>query len=59
MRLRRNTPDVTKACAPWILVMILFLLLITYVGVLKYMAENPKEHKQEAPTGALLGKAGV
>jgi hypothetical protein len=26
---------------------------------LKYMAENPKEHKQEAPTGALLGKAGV
>jgi cytochrome d ubiquinol oxidase subunit I len=35
------------------------LLLVTYVGVLKYMAENPKEHKQEAPTGALLGKAGV
>jgi cytochrome d ubiquinol oxidase subunit I len=35
------------------------LLLVTYVGVLKYMAEHPKEHKQEAPTGALLGKAGV
>jgi cytochrome d ubiquinol oxidase subunit I len=35
------------------------LLLVTYVGVLKYMAENPKEHKQEALTGALLGKAGV
>jgi hypothetical protein len=27
--------------------------------VLKYMAEHPKEHKHEAPTGALLGKAGV
>jgi cytochrome d ubiquinol oxidase subunit I len=35
------------------------LLLVTYVGVLKYMAEHPKEHRQEAPTGALLGKAGV
>jgi cytochrome d ubiquinol oxidase subunit I len=35
------------------------LLLVTYVGVLKYMAEHPKEHKQEAPSGAFLGKAGV
>jgi cytochrome d ubiquinol oxidase subunit I len=35
------------------------LLLVTYVGVLKYMAENPKEHRHDAPTGALLGKAGV
>jgi hypothetical protein len=26
---------------------------------LKYMAENPKEHRLEAPSGALLGKAGV
>jgi hypothetical protein len=29
------------------------------VGVLKYMAENPKGHALEAPKGALLGKAGV
>ena len=35
------------------------LLLVTYVGVLKYMAEHPKEHAPEAPRGALLGKAGV
>ena len=35
------------------------LLLVTYVGVLKYMAEHPKEHRQEAPDGAVLGKAGV
>jgi cytochrome d ubiquinol oxidase subunit I len=35
------------------------LLLVTYVGVLKYMAEHPKQHAPEAPTGALLGKAGV
>ena len=35
------------------------LLLVTYVGVLKYMAENPKEHAPEAPRGAALGKAGV
>jgi cytochrome d ubiquinol oxidase subunit I len=40
-------------------VVIYGLLLVTYVGVLKYMAENPKENKHEAPTGALLGKAGV
>ncbi len=35
------------------------LLLFTYVGVLKYMAEHPKEHAPEAPRGAALGKAGV
>lgn len=38
------------------------LLLVTYIGVLKYMAENPKEHAPNlARTGpsALLGKAGV
>ncbi|QCB46530.1 cytochrome ubiquinol oxidase subunit I [Hydrogenophaga sp. PAMC20947] len=35
------------------------LLLITYVGVLKYMAEHPTEHAPDAPRGALLGKAGV
>jgi cytochrome d ubiquinol oxidase subunit I len=35
------------------------LLLITYVGVLKYMAEHPFKHAPEAPRGAELGKAGV
>jgi len=35
------------------------LLLITYVGVLKYMAEHPFKHAPEAPAGAALGKAGV
>jgi cytochrome d ubiquinol oxidase subunit I len=35
------------------------LLLVTYVGVLKYMAEHPTEHAPEAPKGAVLGKAGV
>lgn len=34
------------------------LLLITYVGVLKYMAENPIKHAPEAPSGE-LGKAGA
>jgi cytochrome d ubiquinol oxidase subunit I len=34
------------------------LLLITYVGVLKYMAENPVKHAPEAPSGE-LGKAGA
>jgi cytochrome d ubiquinol oxidase subunit I len=35
------------------------LLLITYEGVLKYMAEHPIKHAPEAPHGAELGKAGV
>ncbi len=35
------------------------LLLVTYVGVLKYMAEHPKEHASEVPRGAVLSKAGV
>jgi len=35
------------------------LLLITYVGVIKYMAEPPFKHAPEAPAGAALGKAGV
>ncbi len=35
------------------------LLLVTYVGVLKYMAEHPLKHAPEAPHGAELGKAGV
>jgi cytochrome bd ubiquinol oxidase subunit I len=34
------------------------LLLITYVGVLKYMAENPVKHAPEAPSGE-MGKAGA
>ena len=35
------------------------LLLVTYVGVLKYMAEHPTTLAPQAPVGAGLGKAGV
>jgi cytochrome bd ubiquinol oxidase subunit I len=35
------------------------LLLVTYVGVLKYMAEHPVRHAPEVLPGASLGKAGV
>ncbi len=35
------------------------LLLVTYIGVLKYMAENPVKHAPVPVTGADLGKAGV
>ena len=35
------------------------LLLVAYVGVLKYMAVHPKEHAPEASRGAVLGKAGI
>ncbi len=35
------------------------LLLVTYVGVLKYMAEHPVQHPPSPTHGAELGKAGV
>lgn len=35
------------------------LLLVTYIGVLKYMAENPVKHAPVPVTEADLGKAGV
>ncbi|MDP2019127.1 cytochrome ubiquinol oxidase subunit I [Hydrogenophaga sp.] len=35
------------------------LLLVTYVGVLKYMAENPFKHAPVPGGNAALGKAGV
>jgi cytochrome bd ubiquinol oxidase subunit I len=35
------------------------LLLVTYVGVLKYMAENPVTHAPVPVPDAVLGKAGV
>ncbi|MBQ0920105.1 cytochrome ubiquinol oxidase subunit I [Hydrogenophaga aromaticivorans] len=35
------------------------LLLVTYVGVLKYMAEHPVQHAPSPTHGAELGKAGV
>ncbi|MFW5330563.1 cytochrome ubiquinol oxidase subunit I [Hydrogenophaga sp. ZJX-1] len=35
------------------------LLLVTYVGVLKYMAEHPVQHAPSPTHGAGLGKAGV
>jgi cytochrome bd ubiquinol oxidase subunit I len=41
------------------LLLVYGLLLVTYVGVLKYMAENPVKHAPVPVTGAGLGKAGV
>jgi cytochrome bd ubiquinol oxidase subunit I len=35
------------------------LLLVTYIGVLKYMAENPFKHAPIPGSNAALGKAGV
>ncbi|MDM7944274.1 MAG: cytochrome ubiquinol oxidase subunit I [Hydrogenophaga sp.] len=35
------------------------LLLVTYIGVLKYMAENPFKHAPVRGNSAALGKAGV
>jgi cytochrome d ubiquinol oxidase subunit I len=35
------------------------LLLVTYIGVLKYMAENPVRHAGAPIPNAQLGKAGV
>jgi cytochrome bd ubiquinol oxidase subunit I len=35
------------------------LLLVTYIGVLKYMAENPFKHAPVPGSNAALGKAGV
>jgi cytochrome bd ubiquinol oxidase subunit I len=61
-----RTADVATQIAPPMIALTLTaylivygLLLITYVGVLKYMAEHPFKHAPEAPAGAALGKAGV
>jgi cytochrome d ubiquinol oxidase subunit I len=40
-------------------VIVYTLLLVTYIGVLKYMAENPKPATLTPPVDASLGKAGV
>ena len=39
--------EVTKACAPWILVMLLFLLLITYVPAITPLAAQPADGLSE------------
>lgn len=54
-----NTPSPMIAATLTAYLIVYGLLLITYVGVLKYMAEHPFKHAPEAPHGAELGKAGV
>ncbi|MGQ3000946.1 MAG: cytochrome ubiquinol oxidase subunit I [Hydrogenophaga sp.] len=54
-----NTPSPMIAVTLTAYLIVYGLLLITYVGVLKYMAEHPFKHAPEAPHGAELGKAGV
>jgi cytochrome d ubiquinol oxidase subunit I len=54
-----NTPSPMIAVTLTAYLIMYGLLLITYVGVLKYMAEHPFKHAPEAPHGAELGKAGV
>ena len=48
-----------RAALPWLMILLAFLLLVTYVGVLKYMAEHPVKHAPTDLTTAELGKAGV
>lgn len=61
-----RTAEVATTIAPaWIAVtlsaylVVYGLLLVTYVGVLKYMAENPVAHPPVPVAGAALGKAGA
>ncbi len=54
-----STPSPMIAATLTAYLIVYGLLLITYVGVLKYMAEHPFKHAPEAPHGAELGKAGV
>ena len=62
--LLRTSEVATQIAPPYIAltltayVIVYGLLLVTYVGVLKYMAENPIKHAPQLTPGA-LGKAGV
>jgi cytochrome d ubiquinol oxidase subunit I len=61
----RTSDVVTSVPSPFIgatlvaYLLVYGLLLVTYVGVLKYMAENPVTHAPVPVTDAGLGKAGV
>ena len=61
----RTAEVATQIATPWVAItlsayaVVYGLLLVTYVGVLKYMAENPVQHATVPDGGAQLGKAGV
>lgn len=54
-----NTPAAHVAITLAGYVVVYTLLLIAYIGVIKYMAENPKTHSTEPAAGAQLGRAGA
>lgn len=61
----RTADTATQIASPWVALtltaylVVYGLLLVTYVGVLKYMAENPVKHAGVPAAGAQLGKAGA
>ncbi|MCU0956973.1 MAG: cytochrome ubiquinol oxidase subunit I [Hydrogenophaga sp.] len=63
--LLRTADTATQIASPWVALtltaylVVYGLLLVTYIGVLKYMAENPVKHAGVPAAGARLGKAGA
>ena len=61
----RTADTATQIASPWVALtltaylVVYGLLLVTYIGVLKYMAENPIKHAGVPAVGAQLGKAGA
>lgn len=61
----RTADTATQIASPWVALtltaylVVYGLLLVTYIGVLKYMAENPVKHAGVPAAGAQLGKAGA
>jgi len=61
----RTADTATQIASPWVALtltaylVVYGLLLVSYIGVLKYMAEHPTQHASAPPTGAELGKAGA
>jgi len=61
----RTADTATQIASPWVALtltaylVVYGLLLVTYIGVLKYMAENPVQHAGVSAAGAHPGQAGV
>ncbi len=61
----RTADTATQIASPWVALtltaylVVYGLLLVTYIGVLKYMAENPVKHAGVPAAGAQLGNAGA
>ena len=61
----RTADTATQIASPWVALtltaylVVYGLLLVTYIGVLKYMAENPVKHAGVPAAGAQLSKAGA